>query len=186
MQVIPTEATQITPSTSASRKPAFSSRWRTGSPTRWPTAPRSSACRSGTARRAARSGKRWSRPSTTAWWWSPRPGTQVTRRARAGADQAPESFPAQLPGRDQRGRRRFHRRGGQLLSSNLSVKVAAPGVSVPAQGRDQQYWWVSGTSPACALVAGVAALIKSRYPDLVQPGRRRADLHHHRPAGRRV
>jgi subtilisin family serine protease len=39
-------------------------------------------------------------------------------------------------------------------------------VSVPAQGRDGQYWWVSGTSPACALVAGVAALIKSRYPGL--------------------
>jgi subtilisin family serine protease len=44
--------------------------------------------------------------------------------------------------------------------------VAAPGVSVPAQGRDGQYWWVSGTSPACALVAGVAALIKSEYPSL--------------------
>jgi subtilisin family serine protease len=44
--------------------------------------------------------------------------------------------------------------------------VAAPGVSVPAQGRDGQYWLVSGTSPACALVAGVAALIKSKYPRL--------------------
>jgi subtilisin family serine protease len=51
-------------------------------------------------------------------------------------------------------------------SDNLSVQVAAPGVSVPAQGRDGQYWWVSGTSPACALVAGVAALIKSKYPGL--------------------
>jgi subtilisin family serine protease len=51
-------------------------------------------------------------------------------------------------------------------SDNLSVKVAAPGVQVPAQGRDGQYWLVSGTSPACALVAGVAALIKSKYPRL--------------------
>jgi subtilisin family serine protease len=51
-------------------------------------------------------------------------------------------------------------------SDNLSVKVAAPGVFVPAQGRDGQYWLVSGTSPACALVAGVAALIKSKYPRL--------------------
>ncbi len=39
-------------------------------------------------------------------------------------------------------------------------------MNVPAQGRDGGYWLVSGTSPACALVAGVAALIKSRYPGL--------------------
>ena len=51
-------------------------------------------------------------------------------------------------------------------SDNLSVQVAAPGVRVPAQGRDGQYWLVSGTSPACALTAGVAALIKSVYPAL--------------------
>ena len=51
-------------------------------------------------------------------------------------------------------------------SDNLSVQVAAPGVNVPAQGRDGQYWLVSGTSPACALTAGVAALIKARYPRL--------------------
>jgi subtilisin family serine protease len=46
------------------------------------------------------------------------------------------------------------------------VQVGAPGVNVPAQGRDGQYWLVSGTSPACALTAGVAALIKARYPHL--------------------
>jgi len=51
-------------------------------------------------------------------------------------------------------------------SDNLSVQVAAPGVRVPAEGRDGLYWLVSGTSPACALTAGVAALIRSRYPGL--------------------
>ncbi len=51
-------------------------------------------------------------------------------------------------------------------SDNLSVEVAAPGVDISAQGRDGQYWLVTGTSPACALVAGVAALIKSKYPGL--------------------
>jgi Subtilase family len=46
------------------------------------------------------------------------------------------------------------------------VQVAAPGVNVPAQGNDGQYWLVSGTSPACALTAGVAALIRSADPRL--------------------
>ena len=60
-------------------------------------------------------------------------------------------------------------RSGQVASfssENQSVQVAAPGSSVPAQGRDGGYWYVSGTSPACALTAGVAALIKSAYPRL--------------------
>ncbi len=39
-----------------------------------------------------------------------------------------------------------------------------PACAVPAQGRNGLYWTVDGTSPACALVAGVAALIKSKYP----------------------
>jgi subtilisin family serine protease len=51
-------------------------------------------------------------------------------------------------------------------SGNLSVKVAAPGEGVPAQGRNGEYYTVNGTSPACALVAGVAALIKSKYPSI--------------------
>jgi hypothetical protein len=41
--------------------------------------------------------------------------------------------------------------------------VGAPGDNVPAEGRDGQYWLVSGTSPACAVTAGVAALVKSKY-----------------------
>jgi subtilisin family serine protease len=98
---------------------------------------------------------------------------------------APYSFPANYPGVlgvaaiDE---------GGQpagFSSDNYSVQVAAPGVSVPAQGRDGQYWLVSGTSPACALTAGVAALIRSAYPSLPPDMVREAIIRttSNRPAG---
>jgi subtilisin family serine protease len=79
---------------------------------------------------------------------------------------APYSYPADYPG--VLGVAAVGRDGAPapFSSDNLSVEVAAPGVQVPAQGRDGQYWLVSGTSPACALTAGVAALVKSRYPHL--------------------
>jgi subtilisin family serine protease len=82
------------------------------------------------------------------------------------AGQAPYSFPADYPG--VLGVAAVTREGAPagFSSDNLSVQIAAPGVNVPAQGADGQYWLVSGTSPACALTAGVAALIKSRYPRL--------------------
>jgi len=88
---------------------------------------------------------------------------------QAGSDhdgEAPESYPADYPGVISVGAVDATGLVARFSSDNLSVQVAAPGVSVPAQGRDGQYWWVSGTSPACALVAGVAALIKSKYPGL--------------------
>jgi subtilisin family serine protease len=86
--------------------------------------------------------------------------------AGSGRDGPPVSFPADYPGVISVGAVDAGGAVAGFSSENLSVQVAAPGVSVPAQGRDGQYWWVSGTSPACALVAGVAALIKSRYPGL--------------------
>src|SRR6516165_6220916 len=79
---------------------------------------------------------------------------------------APYSFPADYAGVLGVGAVAQSGRPAGFSSDNLSVQVAAPGVSVPAQGRDGQYWLVSGTSPACALTAGVAALIKSVYPTL--------------------
>jgi type VII secretion-associated serine protease mycosin len=81
-------------------------------------------------------------------------------------DMAPVSFPADYPGVISVGAVNEAGAVANFSSDNLSVQVAAPGVGVLAQGRDGQYWSVSGTSPACALVAGVAALIKSRYPHL--------------------
>jgi hypothetical protein len=79
---------------------------------------------------------------------------------------APYSFPADYPGVLGVGAMAQTGLPAGFSSANLSVQVAAPGVRVPAQGRDGQYWLVSGTSPACALTAGVAALIKSVYPAL--------------------
>jgi subtilisin family serine protease len=88
-----------------------------------------------------------------------------TARARHNG-LAPYSFPADYPGVLGVGAVAQDGSAASFSSDNLSVEVAAPGVKVPAQGRDGQYWLVSGTSPACALTAGVAALIKSKYHHL--------------------
>jgi hypothetical protein len=79
---------------------------------------------------------------------------------------APYSFPADYPGVLGVGAVGQNGAPAGFSSDNLSVQVAAPGINVPAQGRDGHYWLVSGTSPACALTAGVAALIRSAYPSL--------------------
>ena len=79
---------------------------------------------------------------------------------------APLKFPADYPGVIGVAAVNASGSVAGFSSDNLSVEVAAPGVNISAQGRDGGYWLVTGTSPACALVAGVAALIKARYPDL--------------------
>jgi type VII secretion-associated serine protease mycosin len=89
-----------------------------------------------------------------------KPGTE------GGDGHAPYSFPANYPGVLAVGAVNGAGQVARFSSENFSVQVAAPGFRVPAQGRDGQYWYVSGTSPACALTAGVVALIKSAYPRL--------------------
>jgi subtilisin family serine protease len=79
---------------------------------------------------------------------------------------APLSFPADYPGVLSVAAVGQDGAPAGFSSDNLSVQVAAPGVQVPAQGQDGGYWLVSGTSPACALAAGVAALIRSADPKL--------------------
>ena len=94
-------------------------------------------------------------------------GNNDEKHVHAGAHGwAPVSFPAEYPGVIGVGAVTIDRQPTSFSSGNLSVQVAAPGKTVPAQGRNGEYYTVSGTSPACALVAGVAALIKSRYPKI--------------------
>jgi hypothetical protein len=49
---------------------------------------------------------------------------------------------------------------------NAGVVLSAPGVGVWGAGPGGEYLDADGTSPAAALVSGIAALIKSRYPNL--------------------
>ncbi|HWG02940.1 MAG TPA: S8 family serine peptidase [Trebonia sp.] len=49
---------------------------------------------------------------------------------------------------------------------NAGVVLAAPGVGVLGDGPGGEYLDAEGTSPSAAIVSGVAALIKSRYPKL--------------------
>jgi subtilisin family serine protease len=83
-----------------------------------------------------------------------------------GSGHAPYEFPADYPGVLGVAAISANGQPASFSSDNISVQVAAPGVNVPVQGRNGQYWLVSGTSPACALTAGVAALIRSAYPSL--------------------
>jgi type VII secretion-associated serine protease mycosin len=93
-------------------------------------------------------------------------GNSGTQAAANGQTHAPYSFPANYPGVLAVAAVNADGTPQTFSSQNLSVQVAAPGYYVPAQGRNGQYYLVTGTSPACALTAGVAALIKSKYPRL--------------------
>ncbi|MGC5014757.1 S8 family serine peptidase [Streptosporangium sp. DT93] len=87
----------------------------------------------------------------------------------ADGGHAPYSYPAAFPGvvsvaAADRGLRR-----ASFSNRNPSVLVAAPGVDILGAGPGDEYWVGRGTSQATALVSGVAALIKSKYPKM-SPG----------------
>jgi type VII secretion-associated serine protease mycosin len=68
---------------------------------------------------------------------------------------------------------------------NSSVVISAPGVNVVGAGPGGEYIVADGTSPASAFVAGVAALIRSKYPRLTPALVTQALVSsaQHRPAG---
>lgn len=82
----------------------------------------------------------------------------------AGKRNAPYSYPASLPGVISVAAADKAQRRASFSNRNSLVTVAAPGVDVLGAGPGDEYWVGRGTSQATALVSGVAALIKSRYP----------------------
>ncbi len=84
----------------------------------------------------------------------------------AGSALTPYSYPASTPGVISVAALGPDVTRAYFSNQNSAVVLAAPGVRVPGDGPHGSYILGSGTSPASALVAGVAALIRSRYPKL--------------------
>ncbi|MFC4587479.1 S8 family serine peptidase [Sphaerisporangium corydalis] len=82
----------------------------------------------------------------------------------AGRKDGPYSYPASLPGviSVAAADRGMHK--ASFSNRNSLVLLAAPGVDIFGAGPGDQYWVGRGTSQATALVSGVAALIKAKYP----------------------
>jgi subtilisin family serine protease len=93
-------------------------------------------------------------------------GKNDTQHATSDPNIAPVSYPAEYPGVLSVGAVTEQGAATPFSSGNLSVRISAPGDEILAQGNNGSIYQVTGTSPACALVAGVAALIKSRYPKI--------------------
>ncbi|MFG1700718.1 S8 family serine peptidase [Nonomuraea sp. NPDC049309] len=84
-------------------------------------------------------------------------------------DFAPYSYPAAFPGVVSVGATDRRLRRAAFSNWNSSVLVAAPGVDIMGAGPGDEYWVGRGTSQATALVSGVAALIKSKFPEMSPP-----------------
>ncbi|MFC4012203.1 S8 family serine peptidase [Nonomuraea purpurea] len=82
---------------------------------------------------------------------------------------APYSYPAAFPGVVSVGATDRRLLRATFSNSNSSVLVAAPGVDIMGAGPGDEYWVGRGTSQATALVSGIAALIKAKYPGMSPP-----------------
>ncbi len=84
----------------------------------------------------------------------------------SGRRFTPYSYPASVPGVISVAAVTVGGRHASFSDHNASVVVSAPGVGVVGAGPDGDYLQGDGTSQASALVSGVAALIRARYPAL--------------------
>jgi subtilisin family serine protease len=78
----------------------------------------------------------------------------------------PYSYPASVPGVISVAAVTVNGRHAFFSDHNASVVVSAPGVGVVGAGPGGEYLDGDGTSQASALVSGVAALIRAKYPGL--------------------
>jgi type VII secretion-associated serine protease mycosin len=83
-----------------------------------------------------------------------------------GQGYTPYSYPASFPGVVSVAAVNESGARAAFSDRNSSVVLSAPGVEVLGAGPGGTYLQASGTSPAAAFVAGVAALIRSAYPRL--------------------
>ncbi|WP_312874706.1 S8 family serine peptidase [Actinomadura litoris] len=79
---------------------------------------------------------------------------------------APYSYPASYPGVIAVAATDSAHARVPFSNRNYSVLLGAPGIDIPVAGSDGAYYRSGGTSDACALVSGIAALIRARHPKL--------------------
>ena len=106
--------------------------------------------------------------------------------AATGQKYTPYSYPASFAGVIAVGAVGAHGTRAAFSDRNSSVVLSAPGVNIIGAGPGGSYLQATGTSPAAAFVAGVAALIRSAYPRLspAQVEQALVGSAQHRPAGR--
>jgi type VII secretion-associated serine protease mycosin len=95
------------------------------------------------------------------------------------------SYPAAIPGVIGVAALKRDGKPAKFSDRNSSVLVGAPGAAVVGAGPSGTYWVGEGTSQAGAIVSGIAALVRAKYPNL-RPGlvaQAISTSARHRPAG---